>query len=164
MTSILLRMPVGIAGAISRPQDLTVEPALLDATLAFPDYGLPGKFTGNSFVPLVAGDTAAAITGFLVRPYPTTSNADFNHQLASGGDLTGGLRTGDILKRGYMTVNVGADATGITRNAPVYCKLAGGALTPDAPAEGDATVVAVPNAVFTGAGDADGNAEISYKI
>lgn len=164
MSSILLRMPVGIPGAISRPQDLTTEPALLDATLTFTAYGLPGKFSGNSLVPLVAGDTADLIVGFLVRPYPTTSNADFNHQLTSGTDLTGGLRTGDILKRGYLTVNVGGDATTITRNAPVYCALAGGALTATAPAEGDATVVAIPNAVFTGAGDADGNAEISYKI
>lgn len=29
MTAYLYRMPVGIAGAISRPQDLTVEPVIL---------------------------------------------------------------------------------------------------------------------------------------
>lgn len=159
MTAYLYRMPVGIAGAISRPQDLTTEPVILSPTAQFAAYGLPGKFDGDAFVPLTSKDTAASIVGFLVRPYPTTSAADFARQVNAGGS-----QQGDSLKRGYMTVNVGGDATAITKNAPVYCALAGGAITATAPAEGSATIVAIPNAVFTGAGDADGNAEISYKI
>lgn len=159
MTAYLYRMPVGIAGAISRPRDLTTEPAILSSTKQFAAYGLPGKFDGDVFVPLTSTDTAASIVGFFVRPYPTTSAADFARQVN-----TGGVQQADILKRGYMTVNVGGDATAITKNAPVYCALAGGAITATAPAEGDSKTVAIPNAAFTGAGDADGNAEISYKI
>ncbi|MDZ1263097.1 hypothetical protein WL070_29495, partial [Klebsiella pneumoniae] len=34
--TFLYRMPAGIAGAISRPQDLTVEPQLLDSSNLFP--------------------------------------------------------------------------------------------------------------------------------
>ena len=37
MTAYLFRMPVGIGGAISRPQDLTVEPVILkSATPSLP--------------------------------------------------------------------------------------------------------------------------------
>ena len=39
----LYRMPVGIAGAVSRPQDLTVEPVVLKSDNAFAAYGLAGK-------------------------------------------------------------------------------------------------------------------------
>ncbi|STI84341.1 putative phage related protein [Escherichia coli] len=35
----LYRMPVGIAGAVSRPQDLTVEPVVLKSDNAFAAYG-----------------------------------------------------------------------------------------------------------------------------
>jgi hypothetical protein len=42
--TFLYRMPAGIAGAISRPQDLTVEPQLLDSTNLFPAYGLAARF------------------------------------------------------------------------------------------------------------------------
>lgn len=159
MTSYLYRMPAGIAGAISRPHDLTTEPVILSPSKQFAEYGLPGKFDGDAFVPLTSADTAASIVGFLVRPYPTTSAADFARQVN-----TGGVQQGDALKRGYMTVNIAGDATAIVKNSQVYCALAGGAITATAPAEGDKTIVAIPNAVFTGAGDADGNTEISYKI
>lgn len=159
MTAYLFRMPAGIAGAISRPRDLTTEPVILDETNLFAAYGLPGKYSGDNFVPLTATDTAASIVGFLVRPYPTTSAADFARNVTSGGN-----QQGDALKRGYITVNIGGDATAITKNAPVYFDLSAGVLTATAPAEGVTTVIEIPNAVFTGAGDADGNTELAYKI
>jgi hypothetical protein len=52
--TFLYRMPAGIAGAISRPQDLTVEPQLLDSTNLFPAYGLGGKISSGKFVPIEA--------------------------------------------------------------------------------------------------------------
>ncbi|ENB0724874.1 hypothetical protein ABG541_004028, partial [Shigella flexneri] len=55
----LYRMPVGIAGAVSRPQDLTVEPVVLKSDNAFAAYGLAGKYDDDGFfVPLADGDTA----------------------------------------------------------------------------------------------------------
>lgn len=162
--ALLYRMPVGIAGTVSRPQDLTVEPVIINSANAFTVYGLAGKFVDGLFVPLADGDTAAVIQGIYVRPYPTTSTPDLVRQVDSGKNFTG-----DALKRGYMSVAVGSDATTITKGAPVYV-----VVSPDdsidVPLGGfmasavAGKTVALPNAQFTGAGDADGNAEISYKI
>lgn len=70
MTAYLYRMPVGIAGAISRPQDLTVEPVILKSANAFAAYGLAGKYDADGFfVPLADGDTADKVKGIYVRPY-----------------------------------------------------------------------------------------------
>lgn len=162
--SILYRMPVGIAGAISRPQDLTVEPVIINAANPFTAYGLAGKFVEGLFVPLEDGDTADLVQGIYVRPYPTTSTPDLVRQVGADKNFAG-----DALKRGYMSVNVGSDASEITKGAPVYVVVSLDS-TIDVPLGGfaatsitDRTVV-LPNAQFTGAGDADGNAEISYKI
>ncbi|WP_419555558.1 phage cement protein [Serratia symbiotica] len=68
----LYRMLVAIAGAVSRPQDLTIEPVIIDSSRSFPVYGLVGKYDGDYFVPLTAGDTAEKIQGIymsgLIRP------------------------------------------------------------------------------------------------
>lgn len=164
MPSLLLRMPVGIAGAISRPQDLTTEPVILNSANIFSAYGLAGKdSTDGKFIPLAADDAATVITGLYVRPYPTTSTPDMVRQVGTGKNFTG-----DVMKRGYMTVNIGSTAVNLVKGAPVYVRNAnptdasplgailGAAVT-------DETVV-LPNATFTGAGDADGNAEIAYNI
>lgn len=58
--TILYRMSSGIAGAISRPQDLTVEPQTLDST-GICRAGLAGKFSAGKFVPIEAADTAAVV-------------------------------------------------------------------------------------------------------
>lgn len=165
MTAYLYRMPVGIAGAISRPQDLTVEPVILKSASAFPAYGLAGKFDADGFfVPLSDGDTADKVKGIYVRPYPTTSQPDMVRQVGTDKNFPG-----DAMKRGYLTVNVGSDASAIKKGAPVYIVISPDD-TIDVPLGGfvatliaDKTV-ALPNAEFTGAGDADGNAEISWKI
>ena len=164
MPSLLYRMPVGIAGAISRPQDLTTEPVILNSANIFSAYGLAGKdSTDGKFIPLAADDAATVITGLYVRPYPTTSTPDMVRQVGTGKNFTG-----DVMKRGYMTVNIGSTAVNLVKGAPVYVRNAnptdasplgailGAAVT-------DETVV-LPNATFTGAGDADGNAEIAYNI
>ena len=81
--TILYRMSSGIAGAISRPQDLTVEPQTLDSTKAFAAYGLAGKFSACKFVPIEAADTASVVVGIYVRPYPTTNQPDKVRQIGS---------------------------------------------------------------------------------
>ena len=164
MPSLLYRMPVGIAGAISRPQDLTTEPVILNSANTFSAYGLAGKDSAEGkFIPLAASDAATVITGLYVRPYPTTSTPDMVRQVGTGKNFTG-----DVLKRGYMTVNIGSTAATLTKGAPVYVRNAnptdasplgtilGAAITGE--------TVVLPNASFTGAGDADGNAEIAYNI
>lgn len=164
MPSLLYRMPVGIAGAISRPQDLTTEPVILNAANTFSQYGLAGKDSADGkFIPLAASDAAAVITGLYVRPYPTTSTPDLVRQVGTTSNFPG-----DVMKRGYMTVNIGSTAVNLVKGAPVYVRNANP--TTGSPlgsilgtAVTDETVV-LPNATFTGAGDAAGNAEIAYNI
>ncbi|MFN1150353.1 hypothetical protein ACJ0RR_000641 [Serratia liquefaciens] len=158
-------MPVGIAGAISRPQDLTVEPVILKSSNAFPAYGLAGKYDADGyFVPLADGDTADKVKGIYVRPYPTTSQPDMVRQVGTDKNFPG-----DAMKRGYMTVNLGADASTIKKGATVYVVVSLDS-TIDVPLGGFMSTsisgknVALTNAEFTGAGDANGNAEISWKI
>lgn len=165
MTALLYRMPVGIAGAVSRPQDLTVEPVILNSANAFSLYGLAGKYDANGyFVPLADGDTADKVKGIYVRPYPTTSQPDMVRQVGTGKNFLG-----DALKRGYMTVNVGSDASAITKGAAVYVVVSadvsitvplGGFMATSVAGKS----VVLPGAEFTGAGDTNGNAEISWKI
>lgn len=161
--TILYRMPAGIAGAISRPQDLTVEPHVLDSTKPFAAYGLGGKIAGGKFVPLEAGDAATVMAGIFVRPYPTASQPDKVRQIGSGFNFTG-----DNMKRGYVTVNIGGNASAVDLNAPVYMRV--GTPTEASPlgaflaAADGANTVQVTNAVFNGPGDADGNIELAYNI
>ncbi|MBD2803488.1 hypothetical protein ID855_01915 [Xenorhabdus sp. ZM] len=164
MTAYLKRMPVGIAGDISRRQDMTVEPVVLKSANLFPAYGLVGKYDDNGyFVPLADGDTADKIQGIYVRPYPTTSMPDKAYIIGTNNNYTG-----DNLKRGYMTVKLDGDTSSIKKGAPVYVRVGkaakesplGSFLNTEIPGE----TVLLPQAQFTGAGDAEGNVEISYKI
>ncbi len=80
--TFLYRMPAGIAGAISRPQDLTVEPQLLDSSNLFPAYGLGGKISSGKFVPIAASDTAS---GVVVKFFWTRrSDGRVMHRRATG--------------------------------------------------------------------------------
>jgi len=166
----LTRMPLGIAGAVTRPQDLTAEPAILDPTSLFTKYGLAGKWSGNKFVPLEDGDTIDDVAGIFIRPYPTQSQPD----IAALG-VTSGV-TGDILMRGYICVTVptGQAATA-TKGAPVYVRVAGASdasplgslvLTPDATAENtpELTVARVMGPGDGAAGAGLGHVEIAYNI
>lgn len=161
--TILYRMSSGIAGVISRPQDLTVEPHVLDSTKPFAAYGLGGKIAGGKFVPVESGDAATVLAGIFVRPYPTASQPDKVCQIGSGFNFTG-----DNLKRGYVTVNIGGDASAVALNALVYMRVDNptdasplGAFL--AAADGENTVQ-ITNAYFNGPGDADGNIELAYNI
>lgn len=161
--TILYRMSSGIAGAISRSQDLTVEPHVLDSTKPFAAYGLGGKIADGKFVPVESGDTATVLAGIFVRPYPTASQPDKVRQIGSGFNFTG-----DNLKRGYVTVNIGGDASAVALNALVYMRVDNptdasplGAFL--AAADGENTVQ-ITNAYFNGPGDADGNIELAYNI
>ncbi|MFI7782651.1 hypothetical protein EN46_01990 [Citrobacter amalonaticus] len=161
--TILYRMPSGIAGAISRPHDLTVEPHVLDSTKLFEAYGLGGKIVGGKFVPIEAGDAVTVLAGIFVRPYPTASQPDKVRQIGSGFNFSG-----DNLKRGYVTVNIGGDASAVALNAPVYMRVdtpsASSPLGAFVAAADGTNTVQITNAYFNGPGDADGNIELAYNI
>ncbi|MGU7730966.1 gp53 minor capsid family protein, partial [Klebsiella pneumoniae] len=84
-------------------------------------------------------------------PYPTASQPDKVQQVGSGKNFTG-----DCLVRGYVTVNIGADASSVALHGPVYMRVA----TPSASsplgaflaaADGSNTVQ-ITNAYFNGPG------------
>lgn len=161
--TFLYRMPAGIAGAISRPQDLTVEPQTLDSAKAFAAYGLAGKFSAGKFVPIEEADTAAVVVGIYVRPYPTASQPDKVRQIGTGYNFAG-----DCMKRGYVTVNLGADASAVMLGGAVYMRVATPSDTSPlgaflAAADGENTVQ-ITNAFFNGPGDANGNIELAFNI
>ncbi|WP_316549618.1 structural cement protein Gp24 [Klebsiella michiganensis] len=161
--TFLYRMPAGIAGAISRPQDLTVEPQTLDSAKAFAAYGLAGKFSAGKFVPIEEADTAAVVVGIYVRPYPTASQPDKVRQIGTGFNFAG-----DCMKRGYVIVNLGVDASSVALGGAVYMRVA----TPTASsplgaflaAADGANTVQITNAFFNGPGDANGNIELAFNI
>lgn len=160
--AILYRMASGVPGDISRKQSTLVDSHPLDRVLAnaFPGYGLPGKLVAGFFTPIVAGDTAASVFGFLVRPYPTTG--------LDGAGLLPNANIGlaSIMRNGYMTVknNAGTPATGgavyVRVATPAAGKPIGGI---EAAADGANTVV-VPRTYFTCPADAAGNVEIEYLV
>lgn len=166
----LTRMGIGFPGSLTRLQDLTAEPAILDVAKPFTSYGLAGKNDNGKFVPLETGDAIASVAGLFVRPYPTTNPTD-----ARALGVTTGY-TGDVLKRGYICVSVPkAQATSAKKGDKVYIRVAAG--TTDSPL---GSVVLAPDATATntpeltiakvmGPGDgtattAHGNVEIAYNI
>lgn len=166
----LTRMGIGFPGAVTRPQDLTAEPAILDASKPFPSYGLAGKNLNGKFVPLEAGDDIDDVAGLFVRPYPTTNPTD-----ARALGVTAGY-TGDQLKRGYICVAVPTAQAGTAKKGDkVYIRVAAPTassplgsivLTPDGTA---ANTPELTIAKVMGPGDAaatttHGNVEIAYNI
>lgn len=90
----LYRMPVGIAGAVSRPQDLTVEPVVLKSDNAFAAYGLAGKYDDDGFfVPLADGDTADKVKGIYVRPYTWTRDIQLREDVSIADDISSWTNT-----------------------------------------------------------------------
>ncbi|USE78845.1 hypothetical protein NDR89_19595 [Cupriavidus gilardii] len=161
--AILYRMPSGIPGDISRQSQATVEPQIFDPALPFPGYGLFGKLVAGKFVPIASGDTAAVVYGLLVRPYPTTGGAG-SEPVGTATPPTKGVC--DVLRRGYMTVKNNAGSP--TNGGQVYVRVAAAAAGKpiggiEAAADGTNTI-AVTGAIFTNAGDANGNVEIAFNI
>ena len=70
-------------------------------------------------MPIEASDTAAVVVGIYVRPYPTTTQPDKVRQIGTGYNFAG-----DCMKRGYVTVNLGSDASAVTLGGEVYMRVA----------------------------------------
>lgn len=161
--AFLYRMPSGIPGDISRRANLTVESLILDSTNPFSAFGLFGKVNAGKFVPVGAGDTAAAVYGILVRPYPTQGGAA-SDPLGTSTPATGGIA--NVMRRGYMTVKLNAGTAALA--GPVYVRVANasaGKPIGGIEAAADSTnTITINGATFMGAADASGNVEIAFNI
>lgn len=166
MVAFVSRMPAGIPGTLSRSAAQstveTVEITPAGSGNAPTSYGvgtLIDANTGQLRLP-AAGD--AAITGVLVRPFPTNSSQD-----PLGTSTPPAKGPCDRLKRGYVSVLL-SGATQPVKDGAVYCRIQNAAAGKfvggfEAAADGGNTV-AVANAYFTGPADASGNVEIAFNI
>lgn len=99
--AFLYRMPAGIPGAISRPQNVDVGSVPANPSAAFGAYGLAGKVTAGKFVPLLAGDLNSSVYGILSRPYPI-GGPNASDALGVAVPPTNGILS--PMRRGHMTV------------------------------------------------------------
>lgn len=157
MPAYLYRMPAGIAGDVTRKSDVTLEPNILGADAAF---GAAVKLSAGKIVPVEAGDGAAAVYGFLARPFPNQGGV---LGLTADGKLGAGNAC-DVMRRGYMTVSLARGAA--AKGGQVHLRIAVAADK----AVGELEAAAVANetvalaATFMGPADSDGNVEIAYNI
>lgn len=164
--AILFRMPNGVAGDISRPSMSTIEAQAFNSSLPFASYGIPGKIASGLFVPLTAvGDTTPF--GLLVRTYPVTG-LNASDPLGTAVPICTGGFAANVLRRGYMTVQLNAGASSAALGSAVYFRYAnpsGAAVVGglEGAAVG-ATTVALTNAIFMGPADANGFAEVAFNI
>ena len=163
MPSFLFRMPYGIPGDVTRQSQATIEPGVYNASLPFPYFGLFGKIASGKFVPITTGDTASAVYGLLVRPYPI-QGANASDPLGTSVPPTSGVA--DVMRRGYANVKVNAGTAQL--GGAVYIRVAAASAGKpiggiEAAADG-ANTITVTGALFMGAADAGGNAEIALNI
>lgn len=163
MVSFLYRMPAGIPGDVTRPSNSTIEPQQIDAAAPPTKYGVFIKLVSGKIRALAASDTAAAIYGLLVRPYPTNAA---NDPLGTATPPASGLC--DVLVRGYITVKLAlgtaAKGGGVYVVTTAGGSVAVGDIVTSASPAGGGTAVLAANCIFMGGADADGNVEIRFNI
>lgn len=169
----LYRMPAGIPGAVNREQEHTGEPNTLDVSNPPLAYGDPVKMGANGKIQALAGgDTAAAIYGWLERPFPAqqagTYGLGINPAYGNAVPTPGSQCT--VMKRGYMTLKM-QGATAAAKGGAVFVRIAGtvptGGRLSGVEAVVDGTAANTPspaNTYFMGAADSDGNVEIAYNL
>lgn len=166
--AITFRANFGVAGDVSRWSPPTEEAQAFGAT-AFSIYGLAAKVSSNKVIPIAAGGDT--VYGFLARPFPITGPNASDPLGTSVPPTTGAA---NILRRGYMTVNVQAGAASCALGSQVYIRTAspsGGQVLGgvEGASTGNNTALTGltsfgPLATFTGPADANNNAEIAFNI
>lgn len=172
MVAYLYRMPAGIPGDPSRMADLVVEPGTIahtGQTGSPTQFGIPVVIDATSKLirGIVAADTVSAPVpgpyGFLVRSYPTGASQD---PLGVSTPIVTQGAACDVMRRGYMTVKCqfGTPAKGVPvyvwKSASAGQHVQGMVEATDPSTDG----FAIPNCIFMGPADADGNVEIAFKV
>lgn len=160
------RMPAGIPGAVNRMQSANVEAQQLDIVNYPTAYGVPVAIdaTTHNMRKIKAADTAASVYGFYVRPFPTTTGAVSDGLGVSTTPVSG---IGNVLKRGYMTIQLNG-ATAAVKGGTIYVRTVTGTGTiiggVEAAADGTNTFALTSNSYFMGPADTNGNVEIAFNI
>jgi hypothetical protein len=165
MTQIITNsMPIGVPGDLSR-QAAVVEAYQNFITTPVLSYGLPVKIsaTPDAVTGIVAADTSAAVVGFAVRKFYGYQRLSGSENFGAGTPPDGPI---DVLKEGYIVVRcnngtpVKEGSVHVRIAVPSGQRVIGGI---EAVADGVNTF-ALTGAAFTGAVDAEGNAEIRFRV
>lgn len=165
MIVYLYWMFVGIVRVIFCLQDLIVELVIFKFDNVFVVYGLVGKYDVDGFfVLLVEGDIVDKVKGIYVCLYLIILQLDMVCQVGIDKNFLG-----DVMKCGYMMVNVGVDVLFVKKGGVVYIVvlvdvfilvLFGGIMV----VEVIGKIVVLFDVFFMGVGDVNGNVEIFWKI
>lgn len=153
------RMPAGVAGGLSRPDEATVETQAMDTNAPATAFGQAVRIVDGKVAAPIAATTADDIYGLVVRVWPNISG-----QL--GTSFTDGAPNPTepvpVLVRGYMSVVCGAGTP--AKGGAVYVRVAsptaGKPLGGLEAAEDGANTIVLTNAIFTGPMDSNNITEI----
>jgi hypothetical protein len=171
VVAYLLAMPSGFPGVPTRVEHKTTEAQMINTTTPPLAYGtvLVMDVATGTVRPPVAADTTG-FYGLYERVYPAQGfgvpPGSLNDPI--GASSTPPAGTANVMRRGYMICQLGGVAPAV-KNAPVnvWTGAAGGGQVPGnvtAAAVAAGTVVALPNAIFMSAADANGLVEVAYNI
>lgn len=159
------RMPAGFAGDLQRAEVATIETQQIDSSAPPTSFGVAVKFVSGKVQPINnSADTAAAVIGVNLRPYPIQGNG--TDPLGTSTPPTSGVV--DVLKRGYVMVSLGG-TTAAAKGGTVYVRVAAAASGKplggfEAAADSTNTIALPSNWYFTGPADAYGITEIAVNI
>lgn len=164
MASYLYQAPAGVPGDITRPDETSVEPAMLVAisSVYAQAYGIPVKYAAGGISQIASGDAATVFAGLLMRSAPEISG-NLNSGLTN--TIPNPVQPQNFMVRGYGNVIcvVGTPARGgivymqVTANGGVNV----GDLRADGTDSGNAVALTLAQASWASDGkDADNNAEI----
>lgn len=164
MTAYLYQAPAGVPGDITRPDETSVEPAMLIAvsTVYAQAFGIPVKYATGGISQFASGDIATAFAGVLIREAPSISG---NALQGLDDAVPNPAQAQGFVVRGYVNVKcvVGTPA----RGGVVYVQsvanggVAVGAFRADGTDSGNAVALTLAQASWASDGkDSDNNAEI----
>lgn len=171
------RAGAGFAGAVTRQENSSIEPVLIDAAAPPLLYGVPVVIdpTTQGIRPLVAGDSAlTTFYGVLVRPFPTSqfSVSNFGNTPLGTNGVPPASGPADVLTRGYINVKVPTGSTAAVKNGAVFVWIAatsglhiqGGFETAASGGNTIAITGGSGTTRFNGGQDANGIIELAFNI
>lgn len=169
------RMGAGFPGDVNRTHPASIEPVLIDASAPPTIYGQAVVIdpTTQGIRPITTGDQSDATPlrayGALVRPYPSQAVAgSSNAQQGLGSALPPVSGVADVLRLGYMAVQLNVGSPAPVKDAVVYvwatatngAHIQGGYET----AYSSTHTVELRNARWQGGMDANSVAEIIFDL
>ena len=168
------RMGAGFAGDVNRTHPASIEPVYNDATnpVLFAGLACLPNAAANGVRSIAAGDTGmTAPYGVMVRSYPfqVASATNYGSQAFGSAALSGGTLQ-DVLRAGYIMVQLPAGAAAVGKGSPVFVWVAASA---GAHVQGGFEVAATGGSTATldvnrfsynGAQDANGITELAFNI